>query len=241
MAEAIVVAEARLARRIRHAWQALVALGLLLSSHEAFAQLHWDASAQVGVVKRFLARTPSGGHDASFGPTGQLTAHVALLPLVHVGGYFGHDISPLPIGDGTARNITFGGLRAKGMLPFVHGSMHAWLFAGFGYAGVYQQSFDSTFAKPNPLGGTELRAGHVEGAGGSFFELPFGMGASYSFFKPWELCVELGAKVGFGHDGSVYAAPGPQLTIPNDVSQNVLPAGLDRFSLGLTVGILADL
>lgn len=233
--------ERRMAAWGRRVCQGLVVLDLLLSSRESFAQLHWDASAQVGVMKRFLASRPSGEGDAGFGPTGQLTAHLALLPLVHAGGYIGHDISPISVGDGTARNITFGGVRAKGMLPFVRGAMRAWVFAGFGYAGVYQQSYGSTFAKPNPLGGAELRAGRVEGAGGSFFDVPFGLGVSYKLYKPWELCAELGARVGFGHTGSVYGPPGPQLTVANDVGQNALAAGLDRFALGLTVGVLADL
>lgn len=204
----------------------------------ASAQVHWDASAQLGVQKRFLGNRAIGSDDAGFGPIGQLTGHVALLPLVHVGGYFGHDISP--VGE-TARNITFGGLRVKGNIPFVKGSWRGWVFVGFGYAGVYQQSFDATIAKPDPLGGPPTRlSGRAEGAGGSFFDLPFGFGASYKLFKPWELCAELGARAAFGHTGSVYER-GPQLTLPNDAGQNVTPAGLDRFGLGLTVGILIDL
>jgi hypothetical protein len=213
---------------------------LVALSPRASAQLHWDASAQVGVMKRFLTNRPSGAGDAGFGPIAQLTGHVALLPLVHVGGYFGHDLSPMA-GDGGTRNITFGGLRAKGSLPFVRGSVRAWIFAGFGYAGVYQQSFDGTFAIPTGIGTTERRPGRVEGAGGGFFDVPFGIGASYKLFKPWELCAELGARVGFGHSGSVYESPGPQLTIPGLAGQNAAPAGLDRVALGLTVGVQVDL
>jgi hypothetical protein len=214
-------------------------VGAVISSERiASAQLHWDASAQLGIQKRFLGSRANGADDAGFGPIGQITGHVALLPLVHVGGYFGHDISP--VGD-TARNITFGGLRVKGSIPFVKGSWRSWVFVGFGYAGVYQQSFDTTISKPDPLGGPPTRmSGRVEGAGGSFFDLPFGLGASYKLFKPWELCAELGARAGFGHTGSVYEQ-GPQLTLPNDAGQNATPAGLDRFGLGLTVGILIDL
>jgi hypothetical protein len=236
-----VMAEGRTNAWGRLACQTLVVLGLALPYREAAAQLHWDASAQVGGMKRFLADRPSGGQDAGFGPMGQLAAHVALLPLVHVGGYFGHDISPLPIGDGTARDLTFGGVRAKGMLPFVRGAVRAWVFAGFGYAGVYQRSYGSTFEKPNPLGGTEARSGRVEGAGGGFFEVPFGIGASYKLYKPWEICAELGGRVGFGQTGSVYGPPGPQLTLPNEAGQNALPAGLDRLAVGLTVGVLVVL
>ena len=216
----------------------VTSLCVALVSRDAAAQLHWDASAQLGVMKRFLVSR--AGDDVGFGPTGQLTGHVALLPLVHVGGYVGHDISPLP-GEGSARSITFGGVRAKGMLPFASGKMRAWVFAGFGYAGVYQRSFRSTFFISRPLGDPEQRSGRVEGAGGSFFDVPFGVGASYKLYKPWELCAELGARVCFGHVGSVYEYPGPQVTVPDYAGQNAAAAGLDRFAIGLTVGFMIDL
>ncbi len=218
----------------------VAALIAVTASREASAQLHWDAAAQVGLMKRVLANRPAGGDDAGFGPTAQITGHVALLPLVHLGGYFGHDISP--IGDIT-RNITSGGLRVKGLIPVVPKPFRLWFFAGFGHAGVYQQSVNAVFSKPDPLGtGTlQLRPGRIEGAGGSFFEVPFGFGVSYMFRKPWELSAELGGRLGFGHAGSVYDPPGPQVTIPLDSARNALPAGLDRFALGLTVGITMDL
>jgi hypothetical protein len=217
----------------------LVALSLLLTK-ESRAQLHWDASAQLGVMKRFLADRPNGVDDAGFGPTGQLTGHLALLPLVHVGGYFGHDISPLS-GDASARNITFGGLRVKGIVPGIRGPIRAWIFAGFGYAGVYSPSFETTFVFQDELMTPERRSVRVEGSGGSFFDVPFGIGASYKLFKPWELCAELGARFGFGHTGSVYEANGRRVTVPNSPPQNAISAGLDRFALGLTLGVLVDL
>jgi hypothetical protein len=224
----------------------------LFASSPATAQVHWDASAQVGVMKRFLHDRPPGSSvSGDFGPTGQLTGHVALLPLIHVGGYFGHDISHLSASTSSApnatRNITFGGVRVKGMIPFVRNPFRLWVFAGFGYAGVYSQSFSTTFAVPDGLGATQLRPGRVEGAGGSFFEVPFGVGASYRLFKPWELSAELGARTGFGHTGSVYEGNGPQVTVPRpgdpggSSSENAAPAGLDRFAIGLTVGVMIDL
>jgi hypothetical protein len=220
-----------------------VAIALMaLVPETAMAQLHWDASAQVGVMKRVLSDRPAGGDDAGFGPTAQLTGHVALLPLIHAGAYLGHDISPLP-DPAAARNITFGGARIKGMLPWIRGTVRAWAFVGFGYAGVYSQSYDTSFAIPDGTGAVTRMPVHVHGAGGGFFDLPFGLGASYRFFKPWELCAELGARVGFGHTGSVYDEPGPQVSIrgTDAPGQNATPAGLDRFALGLTVGILLDL
>ena len=81
----------------------------------------------------------------------------------------------------------------------------------------------------------------MQGAGGGFFDLPFGFGASYKLVKPIELVGELGAHVGFGHSGSVYDDPGPQLRIPGVPDNNVLPLGNDTFMLSLTIGVLLDL
>lgn len=214
-------------------------LGALVGGEgEAAAQLHWDASAQVGVMKRFVGDKPNGGSDVGFGPVGQLTGHIALLPLVHAGAYFAHDISPLPK-DG-ARNITSMGLRAKVALP-LRGSMRAWGFLGFGYALAHQQSYATTFFVPGPLAGREAKEGTVEEAGGSFFDVPFGLGASYKLFGPLHLCGELGARFGFGHSGSIYGDPhGPQLTVAGEVPQNTEAVGVDRFALGLTVGVMLD-
>lgn len=217
-----------------------VLLSFSFCTRDAQAQVHWDASAQLGVMKRFLANRPEGTGDASFGPTAQLTGHLALLPLVHVGGYFGHDISPMP-GDAAARNITFGGIRAKGMIPWVGGSVRAWVFAGFGYAGIYSRSYDTTFSMTDSAGVDQRRPVRVQGAGGAFFDVPFGIGASYKLFKPWELCGELSGRFGFGHTGSVYELPGPQVRVEGLPHQSAMPAGLDRFALGLTVGVMIDL
>jgi len=178
----------------------------------AHAQVHWDTSAQAGIMKRVLVDRPSGGEDAGFGPVAQLTAHVALLPLLRVGAYFGHDISPIE-GPASARDLTWGGIRAKIMSPWPRGAMRAWLFVGFGYEGVYARS-------------TTVAGSTVHGAGGGFFEVPFGIGASYKLRKPWELCAELGMRTGFAHTGSMYEQPG---------------SGTDRYAFGLTIGVLLDL
>jgi hypothetical protein len=227
-------------RRLRRGAFAVLGALLFFYPGTSSAQIHWDASAQLGVMKRVLSGRPSGAGNAGFGPVAQLTGHVALLPLVHVGGYFGHDISPLD-GDAAARQITFGGLRAKGMLPWPRGSTRVWIFAGFGYAGVYAPSYQTSFTITDGSGASAPHRVRVEGAGGGFFEVPFGFGASYKFFKPWELCAELGARAGFGHSGSVYEPPGPRVTVPGLASQNATPAGLDRLAVGLTVGVLIDL
>lgn len=217
-----------------------MSLAGLVTTSAASAQLHWDAAAQVGVQKHVLAGRPSGSPDAGFGPTAQVAGHVALLPLLRIGGYFGHEISPIE-GDFAARRITFGGLRAKAMLPWVRGTARAWFFAGFGYAGVYAPSYTTELTIVDGAGSTNRKPGRVQGTGGGYFDVPFGFGASYKLYKPWELFAELGARVGFGHSGSTYEPPGPRVIVPSDATQNASPSGLDRLSLGLTVGILLDL
>jgi hypothetical protein len=225
----------------RALWTATVALIICLAlENMASAQLHWDASAQIGGMKRFLASRPPGADDAGFGPTAQLTGHLALLPLVHVGGYAGMDISPMPA-DVAARNMFFGGLRAKGMLPWIRGSFRTWIFGGFGYSAAYAPSYSTTFTLTNGSEQPERRPVTVEGGGGTFFEVPFGIGASYKVFAPWELCAELGARAGFGHSGTIYDEPGPGVRVESFASQRATPAGLDRFALGLTVGVMLDL
>lgn len=208
----------------------------------ASAQVHWDASAQLGGMKRFLAARPTGTDDVGFGPAFQIAAHLALLPLVHAGVYVGHDVSPLP-DPAAARNITFMGARGKVALP-MGGDLRAYGFAGFGFALVTQQSFSFPgFPYVSAGGGTVNRKdAQVESAGGHFFEVPLGLGVAYKLRKPWELVAELGFRVGFAHSGSVYdELRSAQVKAPGEVDQNLTSAGIDRFALGLTVGVMLDL
>ena len=162
---------------------------------EIRAQVHWDVSAEAGVAKRFLANRPKGAGDAGFGPSAQLASHLALLPLVHVGAYLGGDVSPVAKAD--TRLIGDGGLHVKGILPFFPKSTRGWIFTGFGVA--------------------------VQNHGG-FFEVPFGLGASYKFWPGWSVFAELGAKVGFAEHGSAYRGG----------------SSVDRFATGLSLGIMLD-
>ncbi len=214
----------------------LLSLAGLLTAGTAQAQLHWDASAQLGVAKRFLTNRPSGSSDAGFGPVGEIHGHVAIFPLVRVGPYLSHDISPLP-GDAAALQITSAGARIKVTSPFPLDPWRVWGFLGFGYAGVYGPSFPTNV----DIGGTRQNA-LVSGAGGGFFEVPFGIGASYKLRKPWHLTAELSGRVGFGFSGSVYdletgrsgVAPGqPPLLFTN--------AGTDTLGVGLAIGVMLDL
>ncbi|MBS2018580.1 MAG: hypothetical protein JST00_37285 [Deltaproteobacteria bacterium] len=216
------------------------ALLVTLSAGSAAAQLHWDTGAAVGVQKRFLA---SGAADAGFGPTAQLQAHVALLPLVRVGGYLGYEISPLD-GDRAARDMFGGGLRVKIMSPWPRGDVRLWLFVGFGLQAMYARSYRTTVLAEvtpgNPAGGVAPREALVGGSGGRFLEVPFGIGVSYKFRKPFELFGELGSRVGFAGSGSAYDL-GPSLSVAGRPDTNAPVAGQDRFSLGLSLGLLIDL
>lgn len=206
----------------------LVIAALSLLSSPARAQLHWDASAQAGVVQRILVDRPSGNSpQARLGPAAQLMGHVALFPLVRVGAYLGQEISPMS-GSTSARDFTWGGVRAKVMSPWPRGSLRAWLFLGFGYSRVYARS--TSFADGSL----------THGAAGGSFEVPFGVGASYVLRKPFALVAELGMRTNFGNRGSAYDLPGPQAEAGRTAG-HAPPAGMDRIAFGLTLGVLADL
>jgi hypothetical protein len=192
-------------------------------------------------MKRVLVERPRGGEDAGFGPAAQLNGHVALLPLVRVGGWVGYDISPLGA-PAAARDVFGGGLRAKLMSPWPRGAVRAWLLTGFGFSAVSARSYSRTVLVPTGIGSQTTPAdATIQSAGGSFFEVPLGIGASYKLYGPWALVGELTGRVGFAHQGSVYEDPGPLLTIPGRPDNHALPSGQDRFAAGLTVGLELDL
>lgn len=212
----------------------------VFSERPALAQLHVDASAEVGAMQRFFTNKTPGASNPGLGPTAQVSAHVALLPLVRAGVYLGHDISPLS-GDATARDMTWGGVRAKIISPFPRGKLRPWLFVGFGYAGTYARSYHTNVALPVGVNETVTRDALVTGSGGGFFEVPFGLGASYKLWRSFSLVAELAFRVGFGHTGSVYEDPGRAFFAEGFGENRVLPAGLDRFAGALFVGAMFDL
>lgn len=213
-----------------------VTLALTTLTSPARAQLHWDASAQAGVTKRVLSNRIPGVGDAGFGPAAELHGHVAILPLLRVGAYVGHDISPQP-GDVRALQITSFGLRAKVSSPLPLDPWRVWAFVGFGYAGAYGPSFHTSIDAA-PVKATAL----ATGAGGGFFELPFGVGGSYKLRRPWHLTAELSGRATFGYAGSLFdvnngragfAEGQPQLLLSNP--------GTPAFLLGLMVGVMLDM
>lgn len=226
----------------------VLAIGLLVT-RTASAQLHWDLGAQVGVNKRFLGETRnvSSPTEGGFGPMAQLQGHVALLPLVRVGGYLGYEISPLT-GDPAARDMFGGGLRVKIMSPWPRGDVRLWLFLGFGYQAVHARSYRTTSPSLQPSV-TPYYELSVDGSGGHYWELPVGIGVSYKLRKPYQLFAELGARVGFSGQGTTYEGFSaaridnlpPGTVLPPGARVGVLPSGDDRFSLGLSLGVMIDL
>jgi hypothetical protein len=210
-------------------------VALALVPRTAHAQVHWDASAQVGVAKRFLFAKPQGGADAGFGPAVQLDGHVALLPLLRVGLYGAFDATSV---GPASRQMLGGGARVVGLAPFRTQSFRAWVFAGFGYMFTLAPSYHTTLLlapdESTPATPTDTL---VEQSSGSFFEVPFGIGVGYALRPPFEIVAELGARAGFGFSGSVYSDPGRTALSDGYPQNTLLPAGNDAFSTFLTVGL----
>ena len=212
-------------------------MALLLTSvgPAASAQLKGDVGAKIGIQKRMLGERPPGGADAGIGPVLQAQGHLALLPFVRVGAYFGHEVSPSS--PAAARRMTFGGLRVKVLPPWPRGRLRAWLFVGTGLVGVYAPSYRTDVTLRTPGQPSEVREVLIGGSGGHFFEIPFGLGASYRLRRPYEIFTELSVRPGIGHQGSVYEAPG-RAFVADGFGQNRLePAGVDRWAVGLSVGL----
>lgn len=201
-------------------------------THPASAQVKWDASANGGVMRRFLS---SGVGDGGFGPYFSLQGHVALLPLLRVGAYVSHDIAPVN-GPEPSRQITAAGLRVKLTPPWPRGDFRSWVFLGLGYAGVYAPSYHLNLIIPPNNTSENLLAG---GAGGSFFEVPLGIGMAYMVRKPWEITAELGTKLGFGFTGTVYNDRTAVST--GGLVTNLASLGNDSAALFLTIGVGLDL
>jgi hypothetical protein len=208
-------------------------------SRRAGAQLHFDVGAEAGVSRRFLTDRPPGGPDAGFGAAFEVHGHIAILPLLRAGAYVAHDIAPVP--GLAAREITSAGLRVKVVPPLFPAPWRAWVFAGFGYAGVYAPAYDTVYA---PAGDGEPPGPvHVAASGGSYFEVPVGLGASYRLRRWVELTAELGARFGFGFRGSVYGEDGGRAAFAMDGSgqqERVAKAGDDTASVALSLGVSFD-
>jgi len=159
---------------------------ILLASAPAGAQVHYDVGALAGVSEHFLFDRPAGTNLPTPGPALTLDGHVAVFPLLRIGGYVTGDVTDL---DAPSPRWTLGGgLRLKVTPPWPRGKWRAWLATGFGYVGAGSG-----------------------GAGGGALEIPVGLGGSYRFRKPWVLLLELVTRFGFGHWGSLYETRGTDI------------------------------
>ena len=217
---------------VRVAFLAGFVLTLFTVSRNAWGQLHWDAGINAGAQRRILT---SGAGDGGIGPMVGLEAHIALIPLVRVGAYVTEEIAPTDDG-AAARKITAGGIHAKGISPWPRGNFRGWIFAGLGYAGVYAPSYHRTLhISPDGTSSPLPRDTLVTGAGGSFFDVPVGIGASYKVRKPWEISLQVGARFGFGFTGSVYEG---RAALPAGSAQQILaPLGSDTVAVFMTLGV----
>jgi hypothetical protein len=164
--------------------------------------------------------TTGRGVDASApwpGPVAELHAHVALVPLVRVGGYVSHDISPAR--GVTAREITEGGLRLKLTPPVFAAPWRGWVYAGLGYARAYAPSWHTGSAP----------GGFVPGEGGGILDLPLGLGVGVRLRPPWMVFLELGTRIGLAFTGTMYDA--------HRCACGTAFEGRDSFAAALTVGV----
>ncbi len=160
---------------------ALLGLGVLVSPSAARAQLHADASAQVGVEKRFLGGRAAGVSDADPGVRAELRGHLAAFPFVRVGAYGAFAFAPQA---GSGRTLGSLGLHARAISPLPRTERFSvWLSVGAGYA----------------------RALSTPAGSGGFLEIPVGIGAGYKLRRPVSLFADLQSTFGAAHHGAAYA------------------------------------
>jgi hypothetical protein len=152
-------------------------VAILLSATPAHAQVHYDVGALATFQQRFLGSTPAEGGGLT------LDGHVAVFPLLRVGGYLTGEVSK-PIDAKPLRELLGGGLRIKIVPPWPRGAWRVWFATGFGYVGLATLGDNA--------------------GGGGFLEVPVIVGASYRIRKPVVFLMELGGRFGFGFWGSYY-------------------------------------
>ncbi len=194
-----------------------ILLGLLavLGPSSAEAQVHWDLGAQLGARQRLPSERE--GPAPGPGPMGQLQAHVALLPMIRLGPYLTHDISPTS--GAPARQTTEAGFRVKLTPPLLAAPWRGWVFVGLGYARAYTPS--------HPVASG---SGQVPGAEGTALDGAFGVGIGARVRGPWVLFAELAGRIGLLFAGAIYdRAECLCLRDPY--------AGKDLFAASLAVGL----
>jgi hypothetical protein len=189
----------------------VAALGASVSwAPPAPAQVRWDVGLLAGATWRVT--TGDRAPHPTPGPSAEIRAHLAVVPMLRVGPYASFDLSPAS--GATARQVYAVGLRAKVTPPVLAAPWRGWVFAGVGFADGYTPSGGGNGA--DSLG---------------MLELPVGIGIGYRVRGPWELCVELGARVvlakGPIHAGAPSASAGPSSPLVRD----------DLLAVALSIGV----
>jgi hypothetical protein len=203
---------------------------LLLLPGVASAQVHWDAGLSAGAMQRFTTGRAPGFPFPVPGPTGELNAHIAILPLLRLGPYVSYDLSPFAGANAPpAREFVEGGLRAKLSPPLLRPPWRTWVFAGIGYAGVYEPSHQVPGGRPS-----------APGEGGGILDARLGLGIGYHLSRTWALFAELGGRAGIFFTGSLYERPIQPVVLNYALqpAQCAGPcAGKDSFALSLSLGL----
>jgi hypothetical protein len=167
-------------------------------------------------MQRLPTGAAAGATSPEPGPVGEVRAHVALVPMLRLGPYVGHEIGLLS--GAPAREITEAGLRAKLSPPILALPWRSWAFIGVGYARAYEPSHR-----------LEGSGDFVPGKAGGFLETRAGLGLGYRLDRTWELFAELGARFGLLFAGSMYDPRGCGCGEPYQ--------GKDSFALSLSLGL----
>ena len=213
-------------------------LAVLFVSSTASAQVHWDASVHGGASERILTsvgKAPAG--IALPGPTVGIQGHVALIPFVRAGLYGSFEMSSIDKIQAPARNFLAVGAQGKVFSPWPRGNLRLFATLGVGYVGVFAPGY---LTKIRPAGGSLLDV-TVDGAGGGFLEIPFGIGVSYKLRGPLTVYAELLTRFGLGFWGTLYGETGGRNGHnPVEGRVAIAPDGYDVLSLGLVVGVGLD-
>jgi hypothetical protein len=150
--------------------------------------VRWDAEIAEGADVRVLTSRPAGEAASGAGPSLDLSAHVALVPLVRIGVYAHHDAST------EGQSLSSAGLDVRVLFPWLSGGLRGYVHAGVGEA--------LAVAPAHALVGGAF----VSAASGSLTEVPFAVGLTYRVDPGLWLSLEAGARLGFAFGGAAYGS-----------------------------------
>ncbi len=144
--------------------------------------------------------------------------------LVRVGLYVHYDSSP--VSNQNTRDMFSGGLDLRVLSPWPRGDLRGYARVGIGEVGTY--------ASAHGLTGDRAFAGFrfVDGAHGSFTEVPIAIGALYRVTPPIRITAEAGARFGFAFTGNAYARP------PGDQAGAGVTSGSDALAVFVDLGVM---